>query len=357
MKTLPTTGHRLVFTGKNEVELQPFALSAPAAGEVLVENQCSLLSTGTETIVFARKFDPGTHWDAWVRYPFRPGYATVGRVLAVGEGVEGIAPGKRVATRMGHGSHVVMKAENAYPIPDDVTAEDAIWFGLAKIAGHGVRAAQISLGQSVVVIGAGPIGQMATRWALVSGAARVLVADLSLDRLKLAARAGAIPVQGSAAETTAEVRRILGGARPDVVIDSTGNAEVLKSAFGMVETEGTVVLLGDTGTPTEQRLTGDVISRGLKLVGAHDGRNSPQWNNPVAADRFFEFVRTKRFPLDGLITHRFLPSQCVEAYTLASTDRLRTLGVLFDWSQAAKTLPAETAAPAAKVAALAGVTG
>jgi len=349
MKTLPSTGQRLVFTGKNEVELQSFELPAPAAGEVLVENQRSLLSTGTETIVFARKFDPGTHWDAWVRYPFRPGYATVGRVLAVGEGVEGIAPGQRVATRTGHGSHVIIKAENAYPIPDEVAAEDAIWFALAKIAGHGVRAARISLGQSVVVIGAGPIGQMAARWALVSGAARVLIADLSPERLKLAARAGAIPVQGSAAETTAEVRRILGGARPDVVIDSTGNSEVLKSAFGMVETEGTVVLLGDTGSPTEQRLTGDVISRGLKLVGAHDGRNSPEWNNPVAADRFFEFVRTKRFPLDGLITHHFQPSQCVEAYTLASTDRLRTLGVLFDWSRAESN---PTAAPSAKATAL-----
>ncbi len=357
MKTIPSTGQRLVFTGKNEVELQPFALSALAAGEVLVENQYSLLSTGTETIVFARKFDPGTHWDAWVRYPFRPGYATVGRVLAVGEGVEGIAPGKRVATRMGHGSHVVMKAENAYPIPDDVAAEDAIWFALAKIAGHGVRAAQISLGQSVVVIGAGPIGQMAARWALVSGAARVLVADLSPERLKLAAGAGAIPVHGSAADTTTEVRRLLGGARPEVVIDSTGNAEVLKSAFGMVETGGTVVLLGDTGTPTEQRLTGDVISREIKLVGAHDGRNSPQWNNPVAADRFFEFIRTHRFPLDGLITHRFLPSQCVEAYTLASTDRLRTLGVLFDWRRAAETRSAEVTVPSEKVTALAGAAG
>lgn len=354
MKTIPPTGQRLVFTGKNEVQLQAFDLSAPAAGEVLVENLCSLLSTGTETIVFARKFDPGTHWDAWVRYPFRPGYATVGRVLAVGEGVEGFAPGKRVATRSGHGSHIVMKAENAYPIPDEVAAEDAIWFALAKIAGHGARAAQISLGQSVVVIGAGPIGQMAARWALVAGASRVLIADLSIDRLKLAARAGAIPVHGAAAETTAEVRRILGGARPDVVIDSTGNAEVLKSAFGMVETEGTVVLLGDTGTPTEQRLTGDVISRGLKLVGAHDGRNSPQWNNPVAANCFFEFVRTKRFPLEGLITHRFLPSQCVEAYTLASTDRLRTLGVLFDWNTGGKATPSETASPLAKVPILAG---
>ncbi|MFA6289969.1 MAG: zinc-binding alcohol dehydrogenase [Opitutaceae bacterium] len=354
VSNIPATGRRLVFTGKNAVELQAFDLPAPAAGEVLIETSYSLMSTGTETIVFAQKFDPGTHWDAWVRYPFRPGYSAVGRVLAVGAGVEGIAVGKRVATRTGHGSHVVLKAEGAYPIPDEVESQDAIWFALAKIAGHGARAAQLSLGQSVVVIGAGPIGQMAARWALTSGASRVLIADLAEERLKLAARIGAIPVKGSAAETTAEVRRLLGGARPNVVIDSTGNSEVLKSAFGMVETEGTVVLLGDTGAPTEQRLTGDVISRGLKLVGAHDGRNSPAWNNAVAADCFFEFLRTKRFNVDGLITHQFQPSECAEAYRLASTDRLKTMGMLFDWSTAGIDTLHETAAPAANIPALAG---
>ena len=55
----------------------------------------SLISTGTETICFARRFDPGTHWDHWVQYPFRPGYSTVARVEEVGEGVTGLQPGDR----------------------------------------------------------------------------------------------------------------------------------------------------------------------------------------------------------------------------------------------------------------------
>ena len=316
--------------------MEAFDLRPPAAGEILVQTICSLLSTGTETIVFSGKFAPGTHWDAGVRHPFYPGYASVGIVAAIGDGVEGLMPGERVATRAGHKSHNILKAENGFRVPDTVSSESAAWFALAKIAGHGIRAAGLNLGDSVVVIGAGPIGQMAVRWALVCGASRVLAIDVSPERLALARIAGATPVLASAAEAQAEVLSLL-DRRPDVVIDSTGNAEVLKSAFRMVEKEGTVVLLGDTGTPELQSLTGDVISRGLRLVGAHDGLNSARWNNKLAADVFFQFLETKRFSTEGLVTHRFQPSDCAQAYELAVTGRSRTMGILFDWNGVGKT--------------------
>lgn len=343
MNTLPHTGGRLVMPQKNTVACETFDLRPPAAGEVVVETICSLLSTGTETLVFSGNFQAGTHWDAWVRYPFRPGYASVGVIVATGESVDTLVPGDRIVTRCGHASHAILKAENGFRVPEEVKSEDAVWFALAKIAGHGIRAASLSLGDSVVVVGTGPIGQMAVRWALACGASHVLAVDLSPERLALANAAGATPVQASAGEAQPEILRILGG-RPDVVIDSTGNAEVLKSAFRMVEKEGTVVLLGDTGAPESQSLTGDVISRGLKLVGAHDGLNSPRWNNQVAAEVFFQFLRTKRFPTPGLVTHRFQPSQCAEAYELAVTNRSRTMGILFDWTgvkNAADESPAE----------------
>lgn len=335
MNTLPRTGHRLVMPQKNSVVVETFDLLPPAAGEVVVETVCSLLSTGTETLVFSGNFQAGTHWDAWVRHPFRPGYASVGIVVAAGEGVETPRPGDRVVTRTGHASHSTLKAENGFRVPDAVKSEDAVWFALAKIAGHGIRAAGLSLGDSVAVIGAGPIGQMAVRWALACGAAHVIAVDLSPERLALARAAGAFPIQAAAAEAQTEMSAILGG-QPGVVIDSTGNAEVLKSAFRMVGKEGTVVLLGDTGTPESQSLTGDVISRGLRLVGAHDGLNTPRWNNRVAAEVFFQFLLTGRFPTQGLVTHRFLPSHCAEAYELAVTSRARTMGILFDWKGAGK---------------------
>jgi 2-desacetyl-2-hydroxyethyl bacteriochlorophyllide A dehydrogenase len=320
-----------MFPSVKTVVVEPFAPSAPAAGEVLVETIRSLLSTGTETICYNRKFDPGTHWDHWVKYPFYPGYCTVGTVLATGAGVTAFKAGDRVAHRKGHCSHASVNAGECHPVPAGVNPDDAVWFPLAKIAGHGVRAAGITLGDAVVVIGAGPIGQMTLRWALACGAGKVIVLDLAEVRLKMAASAGALPLTASADQAAEPVKALLGGARPRIVIDTTGNAAVLKAAFALVADYGTVVLLGDTGSPGSQTLTGDVITRGLELVGAHDVHNTPEWNNPVSAAHFFTFLKDGRFPMSGINTHHFAPEACTEAYTLATEDRLRTMGILFDW--------------------------
>ncbi len=333
MKTNSLAARRLVFPENSRVEIEPFSPPAPTADEVLVEVERSMLSTGTETIVYARKFDSGTHWDKWVKYPFFPGYAAVGIVRATGTSVTTLKPGDRVAVRRSHASHILSPAGASLRVPEGVSAGQAVWFALAKITGHGVRAARIELGDTVAVIGAGPIGQMTCRWALMSGAARVICVDPAETRLQMAAAAGAIPIHASAGpEAIAAIEKTTGGQRPRVVIESTGNSAVLKSAFNLVATEGTVVLLGDTGSPGSQTLTSDVITRGLTLVGAHDGRNSPAWNNSVAADCFFECVRSGRLSLTGLNTHHFAPEKCKDAYALALNDRTRTMGILFDWT-------------------------
>ncbi|MFA6960417.1 MAG: zinc-binding alcohol dehydrogenase [Opitutaceae bacterium] len=332
MSTTPPTGLRLVFPEGNRVETESFTPASPAADEVVIKTSVSLLSTGTETIVYARKFDSGTHWDNWIKYPFYPGYCAVGDVVAIGTDVTALKVGDRVAHRAGHASHAVCKTDACFPVPTGVAPEDAVWFPLAKIAGHGARAANITLGDSVVVIGAGPIGQMAARWALAGGASKVVVLDLSETRLKMAAASGAIPVMASSDQALDAIKAALGGNRPRSVIDSTGNAAVLRTAFGLVADFGTVVVLGDTGSPGSQTLTGDVIMRGIRIVGAHDTHNTPEWNNAVAAAHFFTFVQSGRFSMQGLNTHHFRPEACKEAYTLATTDRLRTMGILFDWT-------------------------
>src|SRR5690606_5149264 len=98
-------------------------------------------STGTENIVFNRLFDPGTHWDRWVQYPFHPGYSATGVVEAVGEGVNSLSVGDSVASRTGHSSRVVADETAFFPIPEGIPLENAAWFALAKIAFHGAMAA------------------------------------------------------------------------------------------------------------------------------------------------------------------------------------------------------------------------
>ena len=111
------SANRLVFTGKQQVICEPFTLASPATGEVLVRSICSLMSTGTENIVYNRLFDPGTHWDKWGKYPFYPGYLTIGEVLEVGDDVTSHRPGDRVALRAPHASHHVRLATKCYAVP------------------------------------------------------------------------------------------------------------------------------------------------------------------------------------------------------------------------------------------------
>lgn len=153
---------RIVFTGKQQLNVEEFNAPSLATGEVLIRNRYTQLSTGTETIVFNRFFEAGTGTDAWVKYPFYPGYSAMGEVIAVGNGVTQFKPGDRVAHRGGHASVCVKPQLELWPVPDGVDDKIAPWFALAKITAMGARVAGYRLGTGVLIIGAGPIGGAGT---------------------------------------------------------------------------------------------------------------------------------------------------------------------------------------------------
>lgn len=325
---------RIVFPAKQQVLLEAFDPGRPGKGEVLIHTQLSLMSTGTENIVFNRLFDPGTHWDNWVKYPFYPGYTSVGIVEAVGEDVSSLKTGDRVAFRKGHRSHAVVDAAGCIPIPDGLSFEHAVWFALAKIAFMGAKAADFRLGDSTLVIGAGPIGQMAIRWARAAGAYPIIAVDTATSRMPLAQKGGASHViTAPITEAREEILKSGGGKLPRVVIDSTGSAAVFSAALGLAADRGKVVILGDTGRPAQQTLTSDVITRGISIIGAHDCHNTAEWDGITIPKLFFSLACSGRFPMEGLTSHVFSPEQCEEAYLTANRDRATTMGLIFDWAE------------------------
>jgi threonine dehydrogenase-like Zn-dependent dehydrogenase len=90
--------------------------------------------------------------------------------------------------------------------------------------------------------------------------------------------------------------------------------------------------MGDTGSPAQQTLTPDVIIRGVSIVGAHDGHETPVWTSASIIKLFFSLASTGRFPLAGLTSHVFAPDKCAEAYETANRDRATTMGLIFDWT-------------------------
>jgi 2-desacetyl-2-hydroxyethyl bacteriochlorophyllide A dehydrogenase len=325
------TRRQILFTGKSQLELATNELPELGPEQVLVRTEVSLMSTGTENICFNRLFAPGTHFDKWVKYPFEPGYCTIGIVEKVGENVKCVKVGDRIGHRRGHASHHIIGEDNCFPVPKGIAPEHAVWFPLAHITHNGTRSVGFKLGDRVAIIGAGPIGQMTMRWAIACGAEQTLVLDAMKTRLDIAKKGGATFTLGvSVFDAKEQVEEMLEGA-PDVVVDATGNAKVFDAALGLVKTQGRILLIGDTGTPAEQRLTPDVVCRALSIHGAHDATRFPDRDPQGIARLFFRLLQSGRFSLEGMNTHFFEPEQAEDAYRVANQARETTMGIIFRW--------------------------
>src|SRR5579864_706985 len=327
---------RLLFIGRRQTMLQEVRLPPLGPNSLLLRSQVSLISTGTELTAFDNRFEHGTHWEAWVKYPFQPGYATVARIVQAGKNIRGARIGHRVVARVPHASHHVVKETQITFVPDTVSDEEAVWFALAKIAFAGILAANLQLGARVAVVGAGPLGQMVVRSAAISAVAEIVVIDQNEKRLVLACRGGATATIARAlGEEIDSVIENLGRCRPDVIFDCTGNPSVLPRALQLVADHGKIIILGDTGFPSAQRLTSDVVWRGVSILGAHDLHTiRSKWEDEREIFQlFFRFLSKRSFSTAHLVTHRFDPRRAQQAYLLAEKKKGNMCGIIFNWSK------------------------
>lgn len=327
--------YRIVFPKPGVTELQHFDLPELAANDVRVRTRYSLMSIGTETIILHQRYDPDTHFAQMFSFPqLKTGVQAVGTVEERGDDVEEFEVGDTVYMRAAHGSHQQLSADDLSPVPGTVDLKPACWCGLAKTAFRGFWAAQLSAEDHVLVIGAGPVGQMATRWVSAAAPASITVADLSEFRLSHAANGGAdTTLCGDIASHLEAARSIDAGVGPSVVIDTTGNAATFQYALAVAGKFGRIILLGDTGYPNQQHLTSDMMTKGLTVKATHESHDRDGWTQRRVDAHFFELLESGQFALDGLITHEFEPSDCKAAYQLADENRGSAMGILFDWTQ------------------------
>lgn len=149
------------------VDEQP--IPEPGAGEVLVEVEASLVSAGTEgAMIDRRRESPNSD-----RPDVPLGYQNAGIVVETGAGVERFGPGDRVAC-MGnraamHTEYAAVPCNLTVHLPEDVSFEAGAFNHLAATALHGVRRTDLELGEYVVVMGLGIVGNMVAQLAQVSG--------------------------------------------------------------------------------------------------------------------------------------------------------------------------------------------
>jgi threonine dehydrogenase-like Zn-dependent dehydrogenase len=218
-------------------------------------------------------------------------------------------------------------------VPAEVRDEDAAWFAIGCIVQIAFRRASIRHGDTVVIIGAGILGQLAVQYARLAGATQVVAIGRSPSKLRAAAAHGATRiVELHAKEAVPLVSELTKRRGADLVLDVTGSAGVLQDAFRMAKPLGTVILLGDTGYPEDQRLTGGFLLKGLQLVGAHFSNASPE-EHAQMAQKFFVSVQGGEIRVGDLITDCLDPRQAVTAYARLSASASEMIGVILDWSQ------------------------
>ena len=324
---------RIIFPGRGEVVLENFTLPPLGPKDVRIKTRYSLMSAGTELTILNQKYDADTHFAKRFSFPqLKTGIQAVGDIEEKGREVKNLKIGDRVFMRMAHGSHQVIPASNCTVVPNTVNPKEACWCGLAKTAFRAAWAGEFAALEQVLIIGAGPVGQMTIRWAKIFSTKAILVNDISNFRLELAIRGGATNVFAGKIETqVALINKSNRLKESQVIVDTTGNPEVLKYALSVAPIFGKIVVIGDTGYPSRQCLNSDFMSKGLSLQAVHDSHDLDGWNQQRIDQKFFSLVSNYDFNLAGLITHEFSPEECRNAYRVAQDHQEHAMGILYDW--------------------------
>lgn len=323
-----------------EVVVRGDPVDPPPPEGVLIRTRRSLISTGTELNALLQRFEPGSHPSNWVHYPMQVGYSNVGEVLAVGEQVTAVRVGDVIATRAKHGQIVPATLDRFAHVPESLIGreEEAAFWGLGCIVQIGVRRAAPALGETVVVVGLGLLGQLAVQYAMLCGARHVVGVDPLPRRREWALAYGAT----QAVDSIESARRVLSdlthGRLAETVYDVTGRAEVLPNACTLCRDLGTLLLLGTTGYPSAQHLPGDFMTRGLRIVSAHDrlppaaASKENYWTHSEMGRLFLDMLVAGRMQTRGLITHRFNGRDAADAYRVLVETPGDAMGVILEWS-------------------------
>lgn len=181
--------------------------------------------------------------------PLPLGYCNVGRVIAIGRGVVDFKVGDRVASNGPHAEVVAVPQNLVAKIPEGVSDEEATFTVIGAIGLQGLRLAQPTLGETVVVIGLGLIGLM-TAQLLKANGCKVIGFDYDDSKVTLANELGIVAVNpGEGTDQVHFVESYTNGIGADAVIITASNKsnEIISQAAKMSRKRGRIVLIGVIG--------------------------------------------------------------------------------------------------------------
>ncbi|MGA8152896.1 MAG: zinc-dependent dehydrogenase [Terriglobales bacterium] len=339
-RSIPTSMQAAVYRGLNDVRVETVPVPQIGAGELLVRvHTCGICGTDL------KKIATGSH-----SAPRIFGHETSGVVAACGENVSGFQPGDRVVVfhhipcgecfycchktfaqcetykkvgctagfePAGGGFAEYVRVmdwivrQGTVRIPDDVSFEQACFVEPVNTCMKGIETLRLARGETVLVIGQGPIGIILSTLAKRAGA-NVITSDLYPQRLTISTAFGLqLGIDASRADVEKVVREQTEGRGADAAILAVGGNGLIRTAMDAVRPGGRVLLFAQTARGEATIDPAAVCVDEKTLLGSYSASVELQQES-------IRFVMNREMDLERLISHRFPLSSSVEALNLAA---------------------------------------
>lgn len=313
--------------GVGNIVVEEVEVPRPGPREVLVRVKVSLISRGSEL--------GGRYLKETAVDPAVMGYAAAGEVAQVGEAVEELGVGDRVAALKPHADYVLADLDDArhrppvVRLPEGVSPELGTFWPFATSGVSWAIAGDIRPGDTVVVLGQGLVGSTMMQLVRRHEPAQVIAVDALPLRCDIARALGADAVINAAeGDPVAEVRALTGGGGARVVFEAVGGnwaAQAFGQAQDMTAYGGNIVLIGlyqDKPLPLDA-----TKAMTQRIIGA----NSAGTDRRECSGMALELLAAGAIRGEEMITHRFPAERAREAFDLLHERPGETLGVLLVW--------------------------
>ncbi len=215
--------------------------------------------------------------------------------------------------------YTIVSENRVTPIPKDFDLRLAPLFGCAVTTAMGVvnNNAELKIGQSIVIFGIGGVGLNIAQAAEMVSAYPIIGIDLYDSKLNIAKKFGVTHSFNSNVNPNylEEIKKLVGAQGADVVVDTTGIARVIETAYELTHADGKTILVGVPRKGDNISIYSLPLHFKKVLKGSHGGDSQPHLEIP----RYIRLCQLGKLKLDGLITHEFPLEKINEAIATLRT--------------------------------------
>ena len=198
----------------------------------------------------------------------------------------------------GFAEYIAVPSRNAFPLPPEISFEEgAILMCSSSTSLHALRKAKLKPGENVAIFGAGGLGISAIQLAKAFGALEVYAVDVDEDRLKIAERYGAFPINSRKEDPVDKIYRTTDGEGVDVALELVGLPETIRQAVKSLAIFGRAVLVGITDRSFEIYPYKEIINKEAEIIGCSD-------HLLQEIPLLIELARRKKIDLSQIITEK-----------------------------------------------------